>query len=85
MDEEYRIIHSPLERRISEDGIAMEVLIYRGEADEGWILEVVDHAGGSTVWEEAFPTDQAALDEVLETIRREGIGCFAQDEPDTLH
>ena len=35
MDEEFRIIHSPLERRLTEDGIVIEVLIYRGEADEG--------------------------------------------------
>ncbi len=78
-------MRSPLERRISRDGISVRVLIYRGEADDGWILEVVDHAGGSTVWEEAFTTDRAALDEVLSTIEREGISCFAEDEPRTLH
>ena len=52
MDEEYKVIHSPLERRISERGISIEVLIYHGEDDAGWILEVVDHTGGSTVWDE---------------------------------
>jgi len=45
---EYKIIHSPLERRISERGISIEVLIYHGEDDAGWILEIVDHTGGST-------------------------------------
>ena len=49
MDDEYRIIHSPLERRISERGISVEVLIYRGEDDDGWLLEVFHQAGGSTV------------------------------------
>ncbi len=85
MDEEFRIIHSPLERRISERGISVEVLIYRGEDDAGWLLEVVDHAGGSTVWNGAFASDQAALDEALRTIAREGISSFAEDEPQTLH
>ena len=85
MDEEYRIIHSPLERRITERGVSIEVLIYRGEDDAGWILEVVDHAGGSTVWDEAFGSDRAALDEALRTIAREGISSFAEDEPQTLH
>ena len=45
MDEEYKIIHSPLERRVSERGVSVEVLIYRGKDDAGWILEVVDHTG----------------------------------------
>jgi hypothetical protein len=85
MDDGYKIIHSPLERRISEDGISVDVLIYRGKDDEGWILEVVDHAGGSTVWDEAFMSDQAALEEALRTIEREGISCFAEDEPQPLH
>ncbi len=62
MDEEYKIIHSPLERRITERGVSVEVMIYRGEGDAGWILEVVDHTGGSTVWDDAFASDQAALE-----------------------
>ena len=85
MDEEYKIIHSTLERRVSERGVSVEVLIYRGEDDAGWILEVVDHTGGSTVWDDAFATDRAALDEALRTIEREGISCFAEDTPQPLH
>jgi uncharacterized protein len=85
VDEEYKIIRSPLERRVTERGVSVEVLIYRGEDDAGWILEVVDHTGGSTVWDDAFPTDRAALDEALRTIEREGIACFAEDTPQPLH
>ena len=85
MDEEYKIIRSPLERRVTERGVSVEVLIYRGEDDAGWILEVVDHTGGSTIWDDAFPTDRAALDEALRTIEREGIACFAEDTPQPLH
>ena len=85
MDEDYKIIRSPLERRVSERGVSVEVLIYRGEDDAGWLLEVVDHAGGSTVWNEPFASDRAALDEALRTIAREGISSFAKAEPQTLH
>ncbi len=85
MDEDYKIIRSPLERRVTERGVSVEVLIYRGEDDAGWILEVVDHTGGSTVWDDAFPTDRAALEEALRTIEREGISCFAEDTPEPLH
>ena len=85
MDEDYKIIRSPLERRVSERGVSVEVLIYRGADDAGWILEVVDHAGGSTVWDEVFATDRAALEEALRTVEREGISCFAEDTPQPLH
>lgn len=52
----------------------------------GWTLEVEDHEGGCTVWDDKFATDQAALDEVMKVIDTEGIGTFLvdQDKP-TLH
>lgn len=50
--------------------------IYRGEEDAGWILEVVDADGASTVWDDKFVTDQAAMDELLRTLRVEGMKQF---------
>lgn len=75
-EEEYKIIDSPLSREITMYGITIQVHIFRGEHDDGWILEVVDRTGASTVWDDKFATDQAALDEVLRTIEVEGIGTF---------
>ena len=68
MTDEYKIIHSPLEKRITRDGMSVQVLIYRGEGEGGWLLEIVDHLGGSTVWDDRFSTDQAAFDEAMATI-----------------
>jgi hypothetical protein len=68
MDDDYKIIESPLSRQITEDGVAIHVQIYRGEQDAGWILEVVDDSGGSTVWQEPLKTEADALSEVLRTI-----------------
>ena len=85
MDEDYRIIPSPLQQTVTRDGISVDVLIYRGEEDSGWILEVVNHLGGSTVWDDPFPTDQAALDEALSTIETEGIASFAEAQGRTVH
>lgn len=85
MEDEYVIIHSPLEQRITRAGITVEILIYRGKDEAGWILEVVDHLGGSTVWDDPFSTDQAALAEALATIDAEGIGAFAADQGRTVH
>ena len=85
MDDEYKIINSPLSQKITRDGTTIDVLIYRGEHEAAWILEVVDHAGGSTVWDETFQTEQAALNEVLRTIDDEGIACFLLDPVQKLH
>jgi uncharacterized protein len=79
MNDEYKIITSPLSQKITRDGTTIEVLIYRGEHEPAWILEVVDSAGGSTVWEDTFQTEQDALNEVFQTIASEGIGCFLLD------
>jgi uncharacterized protein len=85
MNDEFKIINSPLSQKITRDETTIEVLIYRGEHEAAWILEVVDHAGGSTVWDETFQTEQDALNEVLRTIDEEGIACFLLDPIAKLH
>ena len=76
MDEPDELITSSLEREITRDGITVAICIYRGRDEDGWILEIEDQEGGSTVWNEQFPTDHAALDEAMRTIDTEGIGTF---------
>ena len=83
--DDYPVVHSSLERRITRNGVSVDVQIYRGIAETGWLLEIVDHLGGSTVWEDTFPSDEAALAEAMETIDREGIASFADDKPTLLH
>jgi uncharacterized protein len=85
MEEDYRIIHSPLQQRITRGSISVEVMIYRSEEDPGWILEIVDHLGGSTVWDDPFATDEAAFAEALATIEAEGIASFAAAQGRTMH
>jgi hypothetical protein len=48
-------------------------------------LEVVDKFNNSTVWNEPFPTDQDALNEVLKTINEEGIDALIGFESEKLH
>ncbi len=85
MQEEYEIEDSPLSQKVSRDGMIVEVLIYRAKDDPGWMLEVVDQEGGSTVWDDWFPTEEEALAEALNTIEAEGIACFLRDPSTSLH
>lgn len=69
---DYELVTSSLSRPITDKGLTVRIEIYRGENTE-WTLEVVDASNNSTVWDDLFPTDQAALDEALRTVREEGI------------
>lgn len=79
MNDEYELEMSPLCQDVTEGDDGVRIEIYRGES-EGWFLEVVDAYGNSTVWEDEFPTDAAALEEAMATIREEGIGVLIGSE-----
>jgi hypothetical protein len=80
IDDDPEVEYSPLCERVSRDGKAVELQIFRlkGSA-EGWSLEVVDDKGGSTVWDDLFATDQDARDEFYNTLELEGIRGFSDD------
>ena len=63
---------SPLAQSVTRDGKTVRIDIYE-DGKGGWILEVVDQHGNSTVWDDSFPSDCEALDEVLHTIDENGI------------
>jgi hypothetical protein len=48
------IIMSPLSREISGDDTKIQIDIYRGEDESGWILEVIDEENTSTVCNRSF-------------------------------
>jgi len=67
---------SPLSQKLVRDGIAVDIQISYDVEQRGWILEVIDHEGGWTAWNEPFPTDRSALDAALLTIETEGVTSF---------
>lgn len=73
------LVNSPLEREITINGTTVKIFIYRSEAETEWILEVEDHLGGSTVWDDRFATDKEALDAAMAAIEEDGIESFAQE------
>ena len=75
MNEEYVVKESALCQSITRDGKTVRVNIIE-DGDGGWLLEVVDEYNNSTVWDDPFSTDQAALDEALDAIEKEGIDAL---------
>lgn len=75
MEKEIELEMSPLCQEITDSGKTIRVEIYRGGGSD-WHLEVVDEFNNSTVWDDQFPTDTAALEEAKSTIRDEGINSL---------
>ena len=69
------IIMSELCETIVRMGKTIDIKIFSDDKD-GWLLEVVDQYGNSSVWDESFPTDMAAYNEVVEVIHTEGIDAL---------
>jgi len=84
-EDDYVLIESPLGGEFKRDGIEVEVHIYRGEEDPSWVLEVVDQGNNSSVWDERFPTDQAAMSEFLVSVEREGMKHYNPHYRRDLH
>lgn len=72
MEDDFELEMSSLCQELTDSGKSVRVEIYRGDFG-GWILEVVDEFGNSTVWDDEFDTDAAALNEAKSTILDEGI------------
>jgi hypothetical protein len=84
MSEEYEVKYSTLCQKVTSEGKSVQVYIYE-DSKGGWILEVVDEYDNSTVWDDPFKTDDEALDEVFDTIEKEGISSLIGTESDYLH
>ena len=78
-----KIIISPLSGKVTSQGITVDVIIVRLETASEWSLEVVALEGTSTVWDDLFPSDQAALAEFTRTLEDEGIVVMLRNEPET--
>lgn len=77
MEREPNLIISSASRHIVEEDVRFKVDIYKLEGGDGWSLEVVTTDGTSIVWDDLFEDDQAAFEEAVATIRKEGAVAFA--------
>lgn len=70
------IVNSALSRKVTRDGVTVEVSIIRLEHEKDWSLEVVNASNTSIVWDELFQTDEAANAEFERTVAEEGMQAF---------
>jgi hypothetical protein len=81
-DSDQKFIHSDLETTRTEGISSVQISIYRSE-DSDWFLELIAGDGNSTVWPEAFETEEAALGEAILVIKDEGIASFYGKAPNS--
>jgi uncharacterized protein len=70
------IVTSGLSGVVTQDGIKVEICIYRLEHEKTWTLEVVNAVGTSVVWDEQFSSDEEAYAEFKRTVADEGMQAF---------
>ena len=78
-EREPNLVTSGLSQHVTRDGITVELCIYRLETKTEWVLEVVNSAGTSIVWDNKFSSDDAANKEFLRTVDEEGMATFLDD------
>jgi len=78
-DDDRGLIQSPLNQTVTRNGVTVEVHIYKGDESD-WILEMVDAAGTSHVWDNEFETDQQAFDEAMRALDEEPL-AFMEPSP----
>ncbi len=80
MNDEPQLEVSPLSQEVSSGGRTVSVEIYRLEGEASWALEVVDEYNNSTVWDDTFESEAAALTEAKKTILSDGVGTLVGPE-----
>jgi len=80
MENSIELAISSLSQNLSADGKTVKVEISRGD-EGGWNLAIIDEFGTSTIWDEEFDTEAAALKEAKATIRDEGIDSLICTDP----
>lgn len=63
--------YSDLSGIFIEDGLAVNVRIYKKPSSIGWFLEAQDDSNQPVIWSKRFPSDRAAWDEFLRVVNSE--------------
>ena len=80
MKDEPKLIISNMSQELSSGSRTLNVEIYRLENESEWTLEIEDEFNNSTVWDQTFETESAALVEAKKSILAEGVKSFIGPE-----
>ena len=80
MNSDPELEESNLGGPLSSGNRTVNVDIYRLSGEPEWTLEIVDEYGNSTVWDDTFETDSAALAAAKKAILEESITSFIGPE-----
>ena len=76
MNEDPEIEYSKFCQTISSGGKSVSIQIYRIFGTQEWSLEIVDEFNNSTVWDDLFDSDSAAITEAKKAILQETVNAF---------
>jgi len=86
MTTEPEIQISTLSREFTDEGITVQVDIYRlAGSNDPWILEVIDAEDNSLMWEDPFDTEAEAWAEFLRAVEEDGIAMLIGSVEDEIH
>jgi hypothetical protein len=83
MKEPSQIVTSPLSRAFSQNGITLQLTIYRREAIPLWSFTTINPTGTMMHWADEFETDEYALRAFEADIEAHGIESYLDDAPTT--
>ncbi|PTM44839.1 hypothetical protein C8J24_3051 [Sphingomonas aerolata] len=75
-DRDPNLVTSRLSRLFTQDGITVDLVIYKLEGGADRTLEVVNDKGTSTVWNDPFAFNDAANATFLQAVADDGITTF---------
>ena len=77
---EPNLVNSRLSQIILVGINEIRIDIYKLEHETRWCLELVNDEGTSVVWDDTFPSDQAAFNEAEKAMSTEGLVLFGDSE-----
>ena len=71
-------IHSPLCGIFIEDGMAVDVQIFRYVRQDRWFMEITEGESAPWRWKASFQTDKEAWQDFLNAVRRDTLPALAK-------
>lgn len=75
-DGETKVVISQLSRRVTLEGVTVDVQIYRFEDEHEWVLFIANESGSSMLWDEVFASDGEAMAAFRIVAEEQGLPAF---------